>query len=127
MPLCKGQIPRFVPEDELVVAEVFVEPAPVPTDDVALHVVLRPDVRDLVVGALPKVGSFSAGVDACGHASAARRSAAWSRAAAGPGRQSPTAFPSSSITGITSRIEDDVNASSAPASRSTGNEPSLTP
>ncbi len=126
MALCERQIARLVVEDELKVAEVLVETAPVQAEDVALLVVLRPDPRDLVIGSLPEVGSLGAGVDARAHASAARRSAAWSRVAAGPGRPSPTAFPSSSITGMTSRTEDDVNASSAAASASTGKAPSAT-
>jgi len=49
--------------------------------------------------------------------SAAARSARWSSPAAGP---RSTGRPSSSITGMTSRTDDDVNASSAAAKRASG-------
>ena len=116
MALGERQVALLVVEDELEVAEVLVEPAPVLAEDVALLVVLRPDARDLLVGPLPEVGPLGARVDVrCSRASRPRAAPPGARAAAGPGRPSPIGVPSSSIAGITSRIDDDVNASSAPA------------
>ena len=56
-------------------------------------------------------------------ASAARLSAAWSSSAAGP---RAIGASSSSTTGITSRTDEEVNASSAPASSPSGYAPSST-
>src|SRR6266536_2878760 len=53
-----------------------------------------------------------------------RRRAACRAAAAGPGRPEPTGAPSTVTTGMTSRVELDVNASSAPARSSAVNTPS---
>ena len=50
------------------------------------------------------------------HAAAAARSASCSSIAAPPGSPAPIRWPSSSTTGMTSRTEDDVNASVAAAS-----------
>src|SRR6185436_7828653 len=58
--------------------------------------------------------------------SAARRSASWSSRAAGPGAPSPIALLSSSTTGITSRMDEDVKASFAAATWSSGKTPSRT-
>ena len=58
---------------------------------------------------------------------AADRSARCSDSAAGPGLPSPICAASIATTGITSRIEEVRNASSAASSRSSGNEPSSTP
>ena len=54
------------------------------------------------------------------------RSAAWSCRAASPARPSPIGSPSRATTGITSRTDDVVNASSAAASSATANLPSST-
>ena len=116
----------LVVEDELVVGEVVVEPRPVPAENVALLVVDRPDADDLLVGPLPEVGALGCSVELRAHAPAARRSAAWSSPAAGPGAPAPIGAPSSSITGMTSRTDEDVKASSAAASWSTGYVPSRT-
>jgi len=120
MPLGEGDAALVVVEDELKVAEVLVEPAPVQAEDVTLLVVPRPHAGDLVVGLLPEIGALGAGDDPRTQVAAASRRAACKAAAAGPGLPSPIGLPSSSTTGITSRTEDDVNASSAPASSSTG-------
>ena len=58
----------------------------------------------------------SAEPDVIAHGLERSRSAACSRAAAGPGRPSPTGFPSTLTTGTTSRIDEVSNASSAAAS-----------
>ncbi len=70
------EVALSVVENELKLAEVLVQPAPVAAKDVAVQVVLGPDAVDLVVRALPEVGPLGAGEDLRVHAAAARRSAA---------------------------------------------------
>src|SRR5262245_15777319 len=124
MPMCEREVTVLVVEDELEVPEVLVEPGPMLVHDVPMLVVLGPHAGDLVVRALPEIRTFGARVDPSAHAAAAWRSASWSFAAAGPGFPSPTCFPSTSTAGITSRTEEEVNASSASLRSSTGYAPS---
>ena len=119
MALGERDLAAVVVEEELEVAEVLVEAAPVLSSTAPCS---------LYAGQTPVISSYDFS-QRSGRSAPCRRACSRENgppqrrlelAAAGPGRPSPRGLPSSSIIGITSRIEDDVNASSAAARSSNG-------